>query len=162
MIAPMLTSAQQCTVHCMFVPLLTREAHVRYGDQAMEGQKKNAATDGAEAKRPGEGPISKTKSIRRELSAILEEHNDGQLMKDLPGKAPRKLIKTKTASGLSLPRMVLTENKSKVEKKRSAVHPKGALQRRPSHYGDDAEKSRNWLEGQSKRRRVQSWRGSDV
>ena len=80
----------------------------------MEGQKNNAAaTDGMEAKRPGEGPINKTKSMRRELSAILQEHNDGELMKDVPGKASSKLIKTKTASGLSLPRMVLTENKSK-------------------------------------------------
>ena len=48
----------------------------------MEGQKNNAAaTDGMEAKRPGEGPINKTKSMRRELSAILQEHNDGELMK---------------------------------------------------------------------------------
>ena len=63
-----------------------------------------------------------------------------RLMKDVPGKASSKLIKTKTASGLSLPRMVLTDNKSKAAEKRTAVKPKGALQRRPSTYGDD-----NWV-----------------
>ena len=47
--------------------------------------------------------------MRRELSAILQEHNDGELMKDVPAKRPA-LIKTKTASGLSLLRMVLTDN----------------------------------------------------
>ena len=56
----------------------------------MEGQKNTvvAATDGMEAKRPGEGPINKTKSMRRELSAILQEHNDGELMKDVRAKRP--------------------------------------------------------------------------
>ena len=43
-----------------------------------------------------------------------------ELMKDVPGKASSKLIKTKTASGLSLPRMVLTDNKSKAAEKRTA------------------------------------------
>ena len=102
----------------------------------MEGQKNNAAaTDGMEAKRPGEGPINKTKSMRRVVGYIARAQRWG-IDERCSGKASSKLIKTKTASGLSLPRMV-TDNKSKAAEKGTAVKPKGALQRRPSTYGDD-------------------------
>ena len=96
-------------------------------------------------KRPGEGPINKTKSMRRELSAILQEHNDGQLMKDVQGKASGKLIKTKTASGLSLPRMVLPRTKARlVEKKdqQSSLKARYSVDRR--HYGDDNLMGDDW------------------
>ena len=51
----------------------------------MEEEKKmdvNVNDTNGEIRKPGEGPISKTKSMRRELTSILQDHNDGQLMDD--------------------------------------------------------------------------------
>ena len=86
-------------------------------DNMEEGKQENV-NGKVEIRKPGEGPINKTKSIRRELTSILQDHNDGQLMDDVLNKTSGtntvgKLVKTKTASGLSLPAMVFTENKTK-------------------------------------------------
>ena len=83
----------------------------------------NVNDTNGEIRKPGEGPISKTKSMRRELTSILQDHNDGQLMDDVLGKSANtntvsKLIKTKTASGLTLPTMVFTESKGKEVERR--------------------------------------------